>query len=174
MYTNTVSSVSGISPNAKRNVVGISQFAVSTDPEEILATYSLGSCLAVAIYDPEIPAGGLLHAMMPLSRLNNAKAKQTPAMFVDTGLAIMLQSLFDLGALRKRLIVKAAGAASLLDPKGLFNIGKRNYMVLRKILWKNSLLIDAEDIGGIRSRSLFLEIATGRTLVKSGKTIREL
>jgi len=42
--------------------------------------------------------------------------------------------------------VKIAGGAAMdTGPKG-FDIGKRNHLALRKIMWKNGMFIDAEDV----------------------------
>ena len=49
----------------------------------------------------------------------------------------------------------------------MFKIGERNYTVLRKILWKNNVLLGAEDVGGTTSRTVHLEINTGRTIISS-------
>lgn len=155
-------------------VVGISEMHVTTDSSAVLVTYSLGSCIGLSLYDPRAQVGGLLHAMMPLSSADPSKAAARPAMYTDTGVTALLQALFDRGATRRTLIAKVAGGASNLDNSGLFRIGERNYMVLRKILWKNDILIAAEDVGGISARTLLLEMATGRTLVKSGTGTQEL
>jgi chemotaxis protein CheD len=88
-------------------------------------------------------------------------------MFTDTGIAVLLQSLFDLGATRKDLVANVAGASQTMDRQRLFRIGERNYTVLRKLLWKNEILIAAEDVGGTSSRTMYLEMATGRTFIKS-------
>ena len=72
-----------------------------------------------------------------------------------------------MGVSKKSLLVKAAGCSKILDEKGLFNIGERNYTVMRKILWKNNILISSESIGGTVSRTLTLYMADGRTTVKT-------
>ncbi|HUX06027.1 MAG TPA: chemotaxis protein CheD [Acidobacteriota bacterium] len=150
------------------HVIGISEMKVSNKPGDALVTYSLGSCVGVTLYDPIAGVGALLHSMLPLSKIDRRKAEARPFMFVDTGVTQMLQTVFDLGAQRSRLIVKVAGCASLLDDKKLFKIGERNYTVLRKILWKNNILITAEDVGGTISRTMHLYMADGRTTIKSG------
>ena len=147
--------------------VDISDMKVTNQPTDVLVTYSLGSCVGVSLYDPVRCIGGMIHCMLPLSKVDPAKAATRPFMFVDTGVPLLLQSIFDLGAHRKQLICKVAGAASLLDQKKLFRIGERNYTVLRKILWKNNILIDAEAIGGQIARTLYLYMDTGRTTIKS-------
>lgn len=148
--------------------VDISDMKVSTDPNEILVTYSLGSCVGVALYDPVARVGGMVHCMLPLSRIDPEKAAVKPHMFVDTGVSALLRAVYDRGAHKKDLIARVAGAGSPLGQEMIFKIGQRNYAVVRKVLWKNNILIAAENVGGPEAKTLFLDMATGRTLVKSG------
>ena len=153
-------------------VIGISEMYISTDPGDVLVTYSLGSCVGVSLFDPVAKVGGMVHCMLPLSKIDQVKAQSKPCMFTDTGVTLLLQEVFNRGATRNNLIVKIAGAASLLDERGLFKIGERNYTVLRKVLWKNNLLIAAEDVYGTASRTLILYMNTGKTTIKSaGKEV---
>jgi len=155
-------------------IVGISEYVVSSDPDDTLVTYALGSCVGLTLHDAVAGVAGMLHAMMPASMTNTEKAAETPAMYVDTGTLAMLQELFNLGATRANIVAKVAGAASPIDKDKMFRIGDRNYMVLRKVLWKNGILIAAEDVGGIASRSVYLDVGTGQTLVKSEGAVSEL
>jgi chemotaxis protein CheD len=157
-----------------QRVVGISEMLVSGSPEDVLVTYSLGSCLALSLFDPEAGLGGLVHCMLPLSRMDAARAVAQPEMFVDTGIAALLQAMFDAGASRRSVIAKAAGAAAQMDAEGLFRIGERNHVVMRKVLWKNGILLAAEDVGGTDSRTVLLDVATGRTSVRKNGVVIEL
>ncbi len=148
-------------------VVDIADLQVSNDPRVTLVTYSLGSCIGVTIWDPQTRVGGMLHYMLPESSLSKDKAKANPAMFADTGVPKLFRAAYELGAAKKRLIVKIAGGSQLLDDNGTFNIGKRNYVMLRKIFWKNGILIDAEDVGGSVSRTVRLNITEGTVTVKN-------
>ncbi|HOJ32246.1 MAG TPA: chemotaxis protein CheD [Candidatus Hydrogenedentes bacterium] len=156
------------------HTVGISEMKVSNNPEDVLVTYSLGSCVGLTLYDPVIRVGGMIHCMLPLSRLDPAKAQMNPCMFTDTGIPTLIQAVLNMGANKKRLIAKVAGAASPLDDNGIFKIGERNYTVLRKVLWKNDILIAAEDVGGTVARTLFLYLDTGKTVIRSGGKDREI
>ena len=49
-----------------------------------------------------------------------------------------------------------------MDPEAVFDIGKRNYLALRKILWKIGILLAGEAVGGSLSRTVRLEIGSGR------------
>jgi len=148
--------------------VDISDMKVSKRSDDILVTYSLGSCVALSLYDPVVGIGGLIHCMLPLSKIDPVKARANPYMFTDTGVQALLQAVFDMGAKRENLVTKVAGGARLLDSKNLFRIGERNYTVLRKVLWKNNILITSEDVRGTISRTVYLYMDTGRTTIKSG------
>ena len=147
-------------------VVGVGDCQVSADPQSVLVTYALGSCIAVMIHDPVAGVGGLLHFMLPESSLDRTKAEAKPYMFADTGIPLLFRSAYQLGADKGRLVVSAAGGAQMMDPQGVFNIGKRNHVSMRKILWKAGVLVHAEDIGGMSSRTVRLEVSTGRVLLR--------
>lgn len=146
-----------------KTVVGVSDMRVSSDTNETIITYALGSCLGIAAYDPRINVGGLLHVMLPLSKADPEKAKMKPAMYVDTGFELLLNKLYDLGAQKRNLKITVAGGASMKRPgaEDYFKIGKRNITVLRKLLWKNRFMITSQDVGGNKSRTMALRIGDG-------------
>ena len=154
--------------------VGISEMKVSNQPGDVLITYSLGSCVGLVLYDPALQVGGMVHCMLPLSRIDLNKARAYPFMFTDTGAPALLQAVLDMGASRKRLIAKVAGGAAPLNDNSVFKIGERNYIVLRKVLAKNDILITSESVGGTIARTLYLHIEDGRTLIKSSGQETEL
>ena len=154
--------------------VGISEMLVTQSVDDVLITYSLGSCIGVTLYDAEAKVGGLIHCMLPLSRIDPERAKRQPPMFTDTGVPALLQEVLNRGASRKRLVAKVAGAAAPLTDNGVFKIGERNYTVLRKVLWKNEILIAAEDVGGTTARTMALYMDSGKTTIRSGGVEKEL
>lgn len=155
-------------------VAGISEMKISTLRDDVLITYSLGSCVGITIYDPVKCVGGIIHCMLPLSKIDSKKAQNNPFMFVDIGVPLFINSLFECGMSRKDMIIKIAGGSLIMDKKEKFKIGERNYMVLRKLLWKNNMLISGEDVGGKLSRTMSLVMATGKTFVKSDGMEKEL
>jgi len=142
---------------------------VASQPGDVIVTHGLGSCLGITLYDPVAGVGGLLHVMMPTASANPDKAKVNPFMFVDTGFPAFLDSLQTAGAVKNRCRLKVAGGAAV-NGNDHFEIGKRNYITLKKILWKRGILIDAEDVGGTLARTLYLQIGSGRVwLSRAGK-----
>ena len=147
--------------------MGISEMKVSNRWDDVLATYSLGSCVGVAIYDPVVRIGGLVHCLLPLSTLDPARAEQHPAIFCDTGVAALLRRLFSLGATRERVVAKIAGASCMMDEHGTFRIGERNKLVTEKMLQKNGIRLAGQDVGGTVARSIWLHLSDGRMVIKS-------
>jgi len=150
-----------------RTIINVSDAKVSNNPANVLTTYSLGSCIAVCLYDASTRIGGMLHYQLPDSKTDPDRAKEEPFMFADAGMKLLVEKLVSMGANKKRMKVKIAGGAAMdTGPKG-FDIGKRNYLAIRKILWKHGMFIDAEDVGGSSPRNMYMNIATGAVTVRS-------
>ena len=151
----------------KTVVVTISDAKVSNNPADILTTYSLGSCIGVSLYDACVGVGGLFHYQLPDSSLHPDRATEKPFMFADTGLKALLSKLMSMGARKENLNVTVAGGAAIAAaPKG-FDIGKRNHLAIRKIMWKAGIRIRNEDVGGATPRNLYLDIENGNVTIKT-------
>ncbi|MBY0504889.1 MAG: chemotaxis protein CheD [Bryobacteraceae bacterium] len=146
----------------KQLVVGVGDGGVSRNPDAVITTYALGSCIAVMMHDPVAQVAGMVHYMLPESSLAPEKAQAQPWMFADTGVARLYQSMLAQGAEKRRLAVYAAGGAQVIDDNGVFNIGKRNCLALRKALWKAGLVAQVEETGGNLPRTVRLEVASGK------------
>jgi chemotaxis protein CheD len=155
-------------------VVGIADCRVGNVPGQVLVTYALGSCIGLAVYDPAVEVGGLLHFMLPDSTIDSVRGRENPYMFADTGIPLLLQAVYGQGASKRRLVAQAVGGAQMMDPQNVFEIGKRNYQALRRILWKAGVLLQSEAVGGMQSRTVRLEIGTGRVWLQEGGGQREL
>jgi chemotaxis protein CheD len=155
--------------------VGVSDAKVSREAGTSLVTYALASCIGISIYDPVAGVGGLLHYLLPDSRLDPVKGREHPWMFADTGIPMFFQQAYRLGAEKSRLRVIVAGGAQVLQSTDSLEIGKKNLLAMRRIFRKSGVLLDAEDVGGSDIRTLRLEIGTGRlTVRKTGTEEREL
>ncbi len=155
-------------------VVQMADCRVADVPGQVLATYALGSCIGLAVHDPKANVGGLLHFMLPDSAIDPVRGRENPCMFADTGIALLLDQVCRKGASKQRLMVHAAGGAQMMDRENVFEIGKRNYLAMRKILWKKGILVHAEAIGGANSRTVRLQIGSGRVWLQEAGEQREL
>ena len=155
-------------------IVHVSDAKVSRDQSDVIVTYSLGSCIGVCLYDAVAHVGGMLHYQLPDSKSNPERAQENPFMFADTGLKRLVRKLESLGAKKKLLHVKIAGGAAMNNgPKG-FDIGKRNCLAIRKLLWKYGMFLDTEEVGGFSARSLYLDLEDGTVTMRSNGREKEL
>ncbi len=147
--------------------VGVGEYATSSTRAGLVKTLALGSCVAVIALDPVSRSVGLLHVALPDSSINKKRSTERPGMFADTGISMLLDGMRANGYRGGNLIVKLAGGATIMDPNNTFNIGKRNILAIRKYLWRNKLGAVAEDVGGNISRSVSIDVDTGKVMVSS-------
>ena len=155
-------------------VVHQSEMVVTEDPEAVLVTYALGSCIGLTVYDPQSHMGGMIHCMLPLSRTDPEGAQKEPYRFADTATLALIQALMNRGASRTDLVACIAGGSTQFGMTGTYNVGARNLTVVRKVLWKNDIFVAGSHVGGTRPRSMFLHVFSGTTVVEVGKKQIEL
>ena len=149
---------------------------ISDQAGDEIVTFALGSCIGLTVYDPVTRVGGMVHVMLPSSTIDAAKAQEKPCMFVDTGIPRLFLDSYKLGACKGRLEVIAAGGACSGGFEGddYFQIGKRNITMLRKLLWKNGIVLAASDLAGMEARTMTLHIGTGAVTIRSNGTVTAL
>lgn len=158
-----------------KRVVGMAEYLVSANREDSFVTFALGSCLGITVYDPMTHVGGMLHVMLPNSATDPQRGAERPGMFVDLGVPRLFRDVYARGGSKGRLIVKVAGGAHLgKSEKDHFRIGARNFALLRRLFWKNNILINASDVGGLEPRTMKMDMNNGRVLIKTKHNEREL
>jgi chemotaxis protein CheD len=90
-------------------------------------------------------------------------------MYANSGVPELILRCLELGAQKNRMVVGAAGGASVTNDNGFFNVGEKNLLGLRKALWKSGLVIHRESIGGEVARSVRLDVGTGDLWIKAGR-----
>jgi chemotaxis protein CheD len=150
-------------------ILGVGDFGVSKTPGDVIKTLALGSCVAVVLLEPRTRSVGMVHVALPDSSIDRAKALAKPGYFADTGFSALLEAMKDISSVQneKRFLVKMTGGAQVLDPNNTFNIGKRNELALKKLLWHHGMGVQAEDVGGHISRSIAVDVDAGRVVITS-------
>jgi chemotaxis protein CheD len=143
--------------------LGVGEFGASKEPGTQIKTYALGSCVAVILFNPATHASGMGHIALPDSSINPDMLRKRPGYFADSGIPSLLRQMTALGcrADGRGLLVKLAGGASIMDKNDIFNIGKRNLLAIKKILWQHGLGAIAEDVGGNHSRTVSIATDDG-------------
>jgi chemotaxis protein CheD len=156
-----------------RIVIGIGEYAVSDKPGAILVTHALGSCVAVCLWDPASRVAGMLHFLLPDSRVNPVRAQQQPATFADLGVPMLFQAAYKIGAVKQRCVVRLVGGADVtgVQGQGLLEVGRRNQVAAKNLLWRNGVLIKAERLGGCEPRNVLLSVSDGTLRITSGNQL---
>lgn len=147
--------------------VGIADMKICKFPDK-LTTLGLGSCVGVAIMDPENQICGLIHIMMPDSTI--IKNNSNKCKYADTGVHYMIEAMVETGAVKENMVAKLAGGAKMFNMNGLsdtMNIGERNIMGVKKALAEHGIEIIAEDVGKDYGRTVVFDSEDGSLLIKS-------
>lgn len=97
----------------RRIVIGIGEYAVSGDADALIVTHALGSCVAVCVWDPTARVGGMVHVLLPDSKINPARAEVQPGAFADTGIPLLFHAAYQKGAKKGRCRVHLVGGATI-------------------------------------------------------------
>jgi chemotaxis protein CheD len=146
--------------------VGVGDFGLLHGSGKLM-TYGLGSCVALAWWDPQARLAGLLHAVLPTAEGHDGVSVASPYRFVDTGLALALRQFAAEGGAAARARFGLFGAASMPGMPARFNVGGRNLLSLRKLAWHLNLRIVADETEGSISRTLCLTCPSGLVVLTS-------
>ncbi len=150
-----------------RMTVGVADLRATADRGVQVITHALGSCIGVTAWDPRTHVTAMLHYMLPESKISPEKAERQPAMFGDLGVPLLIERMESLGADTRKLVVCAAGGAEVVADGRRFRIGSRNRTILRKLAWKHTLLLAADDTGGNFSRTMSIDTDSGTVRIRT-------
>jgi len=147
--------------------VKVADFAVA-DARAMLVTVGLGSCVAIALYDPQVRVGGLAHVLLPSTGMSQDRTNR--AKFPSTAVPLLCERMQALGARTGRMRAKIVGGASmftsLLSATGL-QIGERNVVATRAALEHAGIPIVGQEVGGDYGRSVYFDVHDGSVTIKS-------
>lgn len=141
--------------------VGIAQMDIAISPNSI-RTSGLGSCVGVVIYEESKKIAGLVHVMLPESKLGRGDMINE-AKFADTGIPAMVSQLKRRGAQLYKLKAKIAGGAQMFQfasNSDSMRIGPRNVEAVKQQLKSLSIPIVSEDVGGSSGRTIEFDTTT--------------
>jgi chemotaxis protein CheD len=131
--------------------------------QECRVTTILGSCVAVALYDPVQGVGGINHYLLPRGPRDSDSAR-----FGAVALPRLLREVVAIGADRRRIVAKVFGGACVLgNAMGRHDIGRQNVEAAVQFLAAERILVTAEDMGGSRGRKLVFRTTDGVVWLKT-------
>lgn len=156
--------------------VGMADWKICSG-DDAVTTLGLGSCVGVAIRDPQSGIGGLAHVMLPDSKETTSSANR--AKFVDTGIADMVVEMVKRGASLSRMVAKLAGGAQMFafssGNSDLVRIGDRNVEACRTMLKELKIPVLATDTGENYGRTVVFYPSNGNYVIRSvGKPEKQI
>jgi len=146
-------------------VVGIGELKESKNPQGVIVTYALGSCLGITCYDPLSRVGGMLHAMLGDSKAGHQSAPVRAA-FLDTGIPDLIQRVIDLGGNPGAFQFKVFGGAQIIQATDYFSIGTKNIRTMEALATQLRLQIKVWEVGGCQNRTIRFYLQDGRVKLR--------
>ena len=154
--------------------VGMAESRLAQPPQR-LACFGIGSCVCVALYDPQAQVAGLAHSMLPLAPAQGlaSAAPEEKAKYADSATLYLLECMEKLGAKRQRIFARLVGGATMFSfpgktqAGGELSLGERNLRAARESLKAQGISVTAEESGGSVGRSIEFDPLDGSLLVRS-------
>ncbi|MCP4752473.1 MAG: chemotaxis protein CheD [Proteobacteria bacterium] len=125
---------------------------------------TVGSCIAVILYDKKLRIGGMLHLMLAYAR----ERDDNVCKYADTGIPHLIRLMVAKGASINRLLgAKIAGGAMMLTTDETNNVAKANIAAAKAVLRKLNIQVIASDCGGTISRRIIFDVSSGKVLVEA-------
>jgi chemotaxis protein CheD len=154
-------------------IVRMGELAVSREPDDVLTTLGLGSCIGLAMLDPSSGTVGLAHIMLPAAPQG---AVHLPAKFADTAVPALLAALAKCGSVAAGLEAVLIGGARMFAfaRSAALNVGPCNEAAAREALGAAGIPIRAAATGGSIGRSVRVIAADAAVTVRTASETTEL
>jgi len=136
--------------------------------DDIVISTVLGSCIAVAFFDPRNARGGLNHFMLP------GTLRRKEFMFSESGkygmfaMELLINELMKMGSRKSDLVAKVFGGGHVLrgsiQKEG--SIPEGNIKFAFEFLKNEGIKIESSDVGGTIARKIFFFPQSARILLK--------
>lgn len=153
--------------------VAMAEMKIESKPIELVT--SVGSCVAICLYDSTNRCGGLAHIMLPNSAI--APQDSLPCKFADTAVPALAKAVQKSSGEEACLSAKIAGGANIFSNPNNNGptIGMKNVDAVKAALSANKIRLVAEDVGGSYGRRIAFNIGTGIATIRiSNGEIKQL
>ena len=132
--------------------VRMGEIAVSSNPDDMLVSIGLGSCIGLALVDRRRGIAGLAHVMLPEAISGGGPAGK----FADVAVPELIRRTTELGTTQPMLKAVLVGGAQMfsLERSGALDIGARNDAAVRAALAKERIPVVAAEVGGSNGRTI--------------------
>lgn len=131
------------------------------DTDLVIMT-TLGSCIAVCLWDPQMHVGGMNHFMLP----EGGGPGTDPGRYGLHAMELLINGLMRRGALRSRLQAKVFGGAGVIEGMTTINVGQKNTRFVLDYLQTEHIQLISKDVLDVHPRKVCMMPASGKALVK--------
>lgn len=132
------------------------------DDDEIVITTTLGSCIAVCLWDAQRRIGGMNHFMLPAGDGGDGASGR----YGSFAMELLINALMRRGAARPRLTAKVFGGAAVVAGMNSLNIGEQNTRFVLDYLATERIEVTHRDVLGIQPRKVAFWPDSGKAMVK--------
>jgi chemotaxis protein CheD len=154
-----------MSPTAVEEVrVDMADMKAEVKPVELVT--SVGSCVAICLYDPKHKCGGLAHIMLPNAAI--APHELLPSKYANTAVPALIKLIQKTSGRNSPLCAKIAGGANMFPnlKNNALNIGAKNIDAVKVALVQHGIKLLAEDVGGQNGRRITFNLVNGVATVR--------
>lgn len=128
---------------------------------------TLGSCVAVTLWNARLRVGGMCHYMLP----GTGKKEASPnARYGDEALKLMMGEIRRLGSRPENYVAKLFGGASMFDVgPGSSTVAQRNIAAAEQLMQRYQLEVVSRSLGGSVYRQIVFNINNGDVWVRRGE-----
>lgn len=145
--------------------VGLGEIAISKNPDDLIKTFALASCVGITAYSKNNHVAGMIHIVLP-ERPTNSDLQTPPGYYAKTGVPAFINKLLSAGCRKSDLKISIYGGAESRF-KDHFNIGRRNLDSVKEALLNLGLDFILADVGGKISRTLIMDVSTGNVSINT-------
>jgi chemotaxis protein CheD len=148
-------------------IVGIGEYMITSTLGESIATYALGSCVALILHCKKSKQTAMAHIVLPHRDLRHRSGPSKPAYFaVDIVPRLIEEFLFHPKCDASSIEATLVGGAESKNRQDVFKVGERNLQITKKLLEKHQVpYLDYETLGHY-SRTVEVFVDTGTIKVK--------
>jgi chemotaxis protein CheD len=145
-------------------IVGIGEFIISNNMNDIIKTHALSSCVAVTLYSPTRKIAAMIHIALPYynTEIQFEYENVNKFYYANLGIPLLISKMCnDYGCFQNEFIVNMYGGARSIRDYDYFNIGERNIEAVKDVLDRFNFRYNDDHIGGKISRTLEMAVDTG-------------
>jgi chemotaxis protein CheD len=130
--------------------------------EDLLIMTTLGSCIAVCLWDRNARVGGMNHFMLP----DNGGSGADNGRYGSFAMELLINEMMKMGASRMTMEAKVFGGGAVISGMSSINVGERNTTFVMDYLKTERIPVVSKDVLEIYPRKVCFLPASGKAMVK--------